>query len=209
MNSEFGNFVQVAEGFDVTGLLKSLNDQEFLWNKNPARLSKRGPHKDSDDIFIRGEDETEFLNGTKLWKDHGRLHAPVWYKSVDYLPEVRPLINALISRFCPDMLGGCYIYRVKPGNQVYPHIDRGWHPEYFEKLNICIQSNDRAAFVYDNDKLVQKAGDVHFFKNDRNHSVVNEGDCDHIILIVCLRLDRGYRCPWSPDGWTLDKQLGV
>ena len=90
----------------------------------------------------------------------------------------------------------------------FTHIDRGWHPDYFDKFNICLQSNEKSAFVYDDNRLIQKKGDIHFFRNDVNHSVINEGECDHIVMIVCLRIDRGYRCPWSPENWTIDKQLG-
>jgi len=202
------NFKKISEKVDTNPLLERLLSHPFLWDKNPARLSKNSPHWDSHDIFLRGEDQTDFLSGKKQWKEHGKEHIPVWYESIDHLPQAVNLILGLSGQLGSEMIGGCYIYKVCPGHKIYPHIDKGWHPEYFDKFNICLQSNDKAAFVYEEDRLVQMPGDIHWFRNDKNHSVVNEGDCDHIIMIVCLRFDRGYRCPWNKDGWTIDKQIG-
>ena len=44
------NFLKIAQDVDVLPLLLEVQRQEFLWNKNPARLSKLGPHSESDDI---------------------------------------------------------------------------------------------------------------------------------------------------------------
>ena len=202
------NFYEIASNVDVLPLLLEVHKQPELWNKNPARLSKRGPHWDCQDIFLRGEDETSFIHGNKSWVEHGREHIPVWYKTIDFLPSAKKLILNLSHKMQSEMIGGCYLYKVSPGHKIFPHIDRGWHPDYFDKFNICLQSNEKSAFVYDDNRLIQKKGDIHFFRNDVNHSVINEGECDHIVMIVCLRIDRGYRCPWSPENWTIDKQLG-
>lgn len=201
------NFHLIAHDIDVKPLLNEVLNQPYLWDKNPARLSKKSPHWDSHDIFLRGEDETKFILGEKDWKEHGREHIPVWFKSIDFLPSAKKIIRDINFYLCGEMIGGCYIYKVEPGHKIFPHIDRGWHPEYFDKFNVCLQSNDKAAFVYDDDRLIQKQGDIHYFRNDVNHSVINEGDTDHIVMIVCLRIDRGYRCNWSPENWTLDKQI--
>ena len=105
------------------------------------------------------------------------------------------------------MLGGVFIYKLEAGHKIHPHIDSGWHPDFYDKFNICLQSNENSGFVYDDEIMVQKQGDIHFFRNDVVHSVINNGDCDHIIMTVCLRFDRGYRCPWSPENWTLEQQI--
>lgn len=195
-------FEQVAAGVDVMPLLFDLQRQD-LWNKNPCRLSKRGPHHETQDIFLRYKDETPNREGGD-WSDFSKEHFPDWYEAIDRLPAARGLIFDLMARFCGEMLGGVFIYKVEPGKQIYKHTDNGWHPEYFDKFNVCLQSNPGAAFVYDDSRMAQQAGDVHWFRNDVPHSVVNGGETDHVVMTVCMRLDQGKRVPFSPEGWTMD-----
>jgi len=197
------NFEQILENINIDLIKNQILARDDLWNKNPARLSNGGPHRETHDIYIRGEDETPYINKEKSWVNHGNPHIPVWFESCDYLPEAKKIAIELSSLLKSEMIGLVLIYKVEPGKMIYPHIDKGWHPSYFEKFNVCIQSNEKAAFVYDDNRMVQKAGDVHWFRNDIVHSVINEGDCDHIIMTVCLRFDDGYRCPHSPNGWSL------
>jgi hypothetical protein len=200
------NFMQIAQGMDVRQLLLDLKRQPFLWNKNPCRLSKRGPHYETSDIFLRSKDETENI-ANKEWASFSQPHVPEWYKSIENLPSAKPLIFDLMRAVQGEILGSVLLYKVEPGQRIHSHVDTGWNAEVTEKFNICLQSNDKAAFCYDNEKMYQKAGDVHWFCNTVNHWVVNEGENDHIILTVCIKMDSGYRVPWSPEGWTMDKCL--
>lgn len=195
-------FEQIAAGVDVMPLLFDLQRQD-LWNKNPCRLSKRGPHHETQDIFLRYKDETPNI-ASGDWSNFSKEHLPDWYQAIDHLSSARPIIFDLMARVRGEMLGGVFIYKVEPGKQIYRHVDNGWHPEYFDKFNVCLQSNPGAAFIYDDSRMVQAAGDVHWFRNDVPHSVVNEGASDHVVMTVCILLDHGKRVPFSPEGWTMD-----
>jgi len=200
------NFTQIAAGINVFPLLLDLQRQPSLWNKNPCRLSKYGPHSDTSDIVIRYKDETENFK-TGDFSNFSDEHVADWYKSVDHLPYAKNLSFELMSLVNGEVLGAVLIYRVRPGEKIYSHIDQGWHANTFEKYNICLESNPKAAFCYENERMVQKEGDLHWFRNDIPHWVINEGDTDHIILCICIRQDSGHRVPWSPEGWTMDKHL--
>ena len=202
------NFLQIASGVDVTPLMLEMQRQPELWDKNPCRLSKRGPHHETQDIFLRYKNETENIQSGK-WANFSDMHLPDWYETMDHLPAARPLIFDLMARVRGEMLGGVFIYKLEPGTQIYPHADKGWHPEFYDKFNICLQSNPKTSFVYERDVMVQRAGDVHHFRNDVVHSVHNEGDTSHVVMTVCVRLDRGFRVPWSPEGWTMDSTRKV
>jgi quercetin dioxygenase-like cupin family protein len=200
------NFMQIGANVNVMPLLMDLQRQPFLWNKNPCRLSKRGPHYETSDIFLRYKDETEnFESGD--FSNFSDKHIPVWYKAIDHLPYVKKLCFDLMATVNGEMLGGVLLYRVRPGEKIHKHTDQGWHAESFEKYNICLQSNEKSKFCYENEEMVQKPGDLHWFCNTVPHWVVNEGDTDHIILTICILLDNGYRTPWAPEGWTMDKHL--
>lgn len=200
------NFTQVARGIDGLPLLGEVLRQPELWDKNPCRLSRRGPHHETQDMFLRYRDETKYRESGD-WSGFADEHISIWNKTIDYLPSARRLIFDLMAAVQGEILGGVFLYKVEPGKQIYPHIDRGWHAEYYDKFNICLASNPQTAFFYEGDAMVQAAGDVHWFRNDVNHWVRNDGTTDHIVLTVCIGLDRGQRAPWSPTGWTFDSKF--
>lgn len=201
------NFLHIASGIDVLPLLLDVHRQPHLWNKNPCRLSERGPHHETQDMFLRYKDETENIKSGD-WKNFSDPHFAQWNETIDHLPHARPLIFDLMARVKAEILGGVFLYKVEPGKKIHPHVDKGWHPEFYDKFNVCLQSNPLAAFLYENETMVQAAGDVHHFRNDVKHWVTNNGENDHIVMTVCVRLDHGYRVPWSPERWTMDQSLG-
>jgi quercetin dioxygenase-like cupin family protein len=197
------NFMQVASGVDVGPLLEQVLAQPELWNKNPCRLSKRGPHHETQDMILRYRDEAPFLESGD-WSGFNDPHIAIWNKTSDYLPAARPLIFNLMAHVLGEVLCGVFLYKIEPGKRIYPHIDPGWHAAFTDKFNICLSSNPQTRFQYEDNAMVQTAGDVHWFRNDVMHEVLNEGDTDHIVLTVCVAIDRGQRAPWSPAGWSMD-----
>lgn len=206
------NFLQIGAGVDVLPLLLELHRQPHLWNRNDVRLSKAGPHWQSDDIWLRYKDETE--NKKSDYLNFSDPHDGIWYPSYYALPAARKLVFDLMARVEGERIGGIFIYRLAPGKKIFPHVDTGWHVEYYDKFNICLQSNPKAAFVYeDGEAFSQRQGDVHRFINTKPHSVVNEGTDDHIILIVCLRV-HDYETRFKGDDGVseaqrLDKKPGL
>lgn len=192
-----------ARGVNLGRLAIDLKRQSNLWDRNPCRLSTCGPHHETQDIFLRYKDERPNLSSGD-WRDFCDPHIPDWYQSVDLLPDAKRIALELMAAVGGEMLGGVFLYKVDPGKRIYKHTDRGWHPSYFDKFNVCIESNPQAAFVYDDERFTQAPGDVHFFRNDVDHEVINEGEAPHVILTVCIRIDQGVRVPWSPEGWTMD-----
>jgi hypothetical protein len=197
------NFMQIACGINVIPLLLELQRQPELWDKNPCRLSKRGPHYETHDVILRCNDERPFLESSD-YKGFNDEHISKWYASWDRLPSARKIVFDLMAAVQGEQLGAVLIYKVPPGAKIHPHIDPGWHVGFYDKYNVCLQSNNKAAFLYENEAMQQCVGDVHHFRNDVTHSVVNNGDSDHIVMTVCIRHDRGDRVPWSPEGWAMD-----
>lgn len=183
------NYLQIGSGVDVMPLVTELHRQPHLWNRNDVRLSKAGPHWQTDDIWLRYKDESENKKSGD-YRNFSDPHDGVWYPAYYALPSARSMIFDLMRRVEGERIGGIFIYRVAPGKKIFPHIDTGWHVNYFDKFNICLQSNPQAAFVYDEDgeAMVQRPGDVHRFVNTRTHSVVNDGSDDHIVMTVCIRV---------------------
>jgi hypothetical protein len=181
------NFLKIAQGVDVAPLALQLHQHPELWNVDTERLGPAGPHHDSDDIWVRYNDKTEWLKSGD-WKTFNDEHDPVWYPAFYALPAVRKIVFDLARHVEAERIGGIFIWRVKPGHQIYPHKDFGWHVNYYDKFNICIQSAPGAAFVYEDERMEDRPGDVHRFVNTENHSVINQSDQDYIVMCVCLRV---------------------
>lgn len=196
-------FSLVTRGIEVDALLCEIERQPDLWNKNPCRLSKRAPHHETQDMILRYRDETTFRESGQ-WSTFVDEHIPMWNKTIDYLPSAKNIIFEIFTAVRGEVLGGVFIYKLQPGTKIFPHVDRGWHPEFYDKFNVCLSSNPKTAFYYEDAAMIQEKGDIHWFRNDVKHWVRNDGDTDHIVMTVCARLDRGERAPWSPKGWHPD-----
>lgn len=191
------NFKLISTGIDVAPLVNEIERQPYLWNKNPCRLGKHGPHHETQDMFLRYKSEAEYIEKGD-WHGFADAHFAIWNQTINHLPAARKIIFDLFAAMEGEILGGVFLYKIEPGKQIYPHTDQGWHPEFYEKFNVCLQSNPQTAFHYAEDSMTQAAGDVHWFRNDVKHWVTNEGDTTHVVLTVCMRMDTGERAPWSP-----------
>jgi hypothetical protein len=181
------NYLKIAEHVDVGPLLLEVQRQPKLWDKNPARLNPQGPHAQTHDIWLRFKDETENAESGN-YDSFKAPHVSVWYPPYYALPAARTLIFGLMSRVEGEILGGVLIYSIPPGARILPHIDHGWHVDYFEKFNICLQSNPQTRFIFraNGEEMVAARGDVHHFFNNVEHEVVNDGQDEHIVMTVCI-----------------------
>lgn len=183
------NFLQIASGINVNQLALELQQNPDLWNKNPARLAPGSPHEFSDDIWVRYNDETPYV-AAGSYEGFNDEHDPVWYPAYYALPSLRPLIHDLARRVESERIGGVFLWRVRPGNAILPHIDSGWHVDYYDKFNITIQSSPGCEFRFPEagEAIQDRPGDVYRFNNKVLHSVVNNSSDDYIVMVVCLRV---------------------
>lgn len=178
------NFLKIAQGVEVMPLLLELNRQPQLWDRNKARLYETSPHRETHDIWVRYNDETQYKK-TGDYTKFNDPHESVWYPAYYALPSLRKIIFSLMAGVEGERLGGVLIYNLPKGKQIYPHVDTGWHVEHFEKFNVCLQS-DRTRFCYHGEEMVSHQGEVFRFRNDIEHWVLNEGEVDHLMLTVCI-----------------------
>lgn len=187
------NFARLAQGCNTMSLLLEVKRQPELWDQITTRLNFAvSPHRETHDIWLRYKDQAENI-ASGNFSNFADEHDPIWYPAMDKLPAARALIFNLMALVQGERLGGVLIYKVQPGEQIYPHTDKGWHPEYYDKYNFTLQSTPGAAFVYPEhgESMVSQAGDLYWFKNTVPHGVVNDGDDDHIVMTVCIRSHGG------------------
>lgn len=175
------NFLQIGS-IDVLPINAQIQRNPQLWNMHRERKEYEGtPHKQMDDIWVRHAESREAFDGP---------HFAKWYPAYQELPAVRSIIFTLMARMEATHLGGVLITKVPSKENVYPHIDKGWHPEFYNcKAYVVLQSNPRCVFRVEDEKVIMAHGDVWRIDNTKEHEVINDGDSERMTLIVCMRCE--------------------
>lgn len=183
------HFQLIKSGIDVSALREQIAANSGLWNVHKNRMAlPNNPFDGTDDIWVRYNDLDKAKPDLAGFTDE---HVPVWYPAWERLPALRPIIFDLMAHVQGEMLGGVLITRVPHGAEIKPHVDRGWHVEYFEKYYISIDSAPGATFYCqvgeDVEGLTPLAGQCWKFNNTKLHWVMNTSGKARVTLIVCIR----------------------
>jgi len=184
------NMMHIASGMNVLPLVLEINRQPWLWNQFPIRKSYEGsPHEGLDDIWVRYNDWKNYTEegSNAAFSDE---HDSVWYDTYYALPSIKSIIFDVMRMVDGERLGGVLITRIPPGKVCKPHIDRGWHAEYYDKYAVQLKGNQYQAFHFEGESFSANPGDVYWFDNTKTHWVTNESDEDRITMIICIRNDR-------------------
>jgi len=171
------NFLYIGQA-DVLPLVAQIQRQPELWNMHRERKGME-PHSGMDDIWIRHAESME---------EFRKPHFAKWYPAYHKLPAVRSHIFSLMARMEATHLGGVLITRIPPGQQIKPHVDGGWHPEFYNcKCYVVLESNPKCVFRVEDERVVMRPGEVWRIDNTKEHDVLNEGETERMTLIICMR----------------------
>lgn len=186
------NFQRLVQGLDVSALVHELARQGTLWNENTLRTTHpESPHTQVDDIWLRfddlepykasgGEDVKKVIDG------HESIFWPSWYK----LPAAQKIVHDLMYAVKGVRLGRVLITRMAPGAVIAPHVDGGEHAAYYDRYHVTLQNGPGSLFHCGDEQVNMKAGEVWWFDNSVEHSVVNNSADDRLTLIVDIRTVR-------------------
>lgn len=188
-------FLKVSEGVDVAPLNAQLDAHPELWDSITLRKTAPGtPHSRMSDIWVRYNDLAPFFASGDL-SGLNDPHVPIWYPAWSALPALRPIIFDLMARVQGEMLGGVLMTRIPSGEGIAPHVDRGWHVDYYDKFYVSLKSAPGAVFACEGEALNPKVGDIYRFDNRVVHWVENASGEDRVTLIVCIRTDMFRNAP--------------
>jgi Aspartyl/Asparaginyl beta-hydroxylase len=169
-----------TRAFDTVPVCQEL--RESMWNTITHRTEK-GPHREADDIWVRYNAYSNYEKSPEHFNDE---HESVWYPVADELPSAKAIAETLALQL-NSQLGAVLMTRIRPGAQVYPHIDQGWHASYYEKFCVCVKANPDQSFNFQGEELRTRDGDLFWFDNAYSHWVKNESQEARISMIICLR----------------------
>lgn len=187
--------ILIKRGLDVSAILKQLDANPQLWNVNEARKSvgQNKPHAAMSDIWVRYNHPAKVdpANLAAFNNEHVPFNYPAWY----LLPALQTVIFNLMSEVQGEMLGGVLITRIPPRGGILPHVDTGWHVNYYKKFYLALKAPMGAVFSFQDDgapdstreDVRPKTGELHFIDNRKRHWVENNSDEERMTAIICIR----------------------
>lgn len=202
MSTAMKFFHKLCSGIDVEPLLSALDKNPQLWDQFTVRKDVAdGPHGAMSDIWIRYNDIAPFA-GRGDFTGFNDAHVPIWYEAYDVLrAALDPILFKLMADVAGEMIGGVLITRIPAGCGIDPHIDRGWHVNYYDKFYLSLKSAPGATFHCGDEVINPAPGDLYHFDNRLEHWVRNDSDSDRMTLIICIRTDRRR---WAPADGALE-----
>lgn len=173
----------------VNPLVWAIQQNDYLWNQHTARQKiYNSPHTQMSDIWVRYNhiDNLKYENDlTEFNSEHESVWYPCYYDVLK--PYIDDLIFPVMLYLKATRLGAVLITKIPPGGRVDPHIDAGWHANYYEKFAIQLQSAPGQYFKVEELKLETKPGDLFQFDNSKVHAVYNNSNYDRMTMIVCVK----------------------
>jgi len=177
------------------------------WNQHPYRTKMpRSPHREADDIILRFQDIELAIKDRRSYRQGGcedrrppspvvddleAVPYPMWWQ----LTETRALVYRMARQFSAGRIGRAVITRLRPGARVYPHVDDGANADYYDRFQVCVAANKDCIFTVHGLGYGFHQGEIWWFDNRFEHSVVNNGSTDRITLVLDLRVES------EGDGW--------
>lgn len=178
------NFYRLFSDIDTTPHVMELMANPGLWNANDIRTKyEQSPHYEVDDILMRFND---LSNISEIVDDKDCLNYPAMFA----LPRCADLIYMLMGYVRGERLGRCIVAKLPPGGKIAPHVDEGAPADYYDRYHIVLQAAPGCMFQAGDEKIMMKKGDIWWFDNKQQHTVINNSVDDRICLIVDIRLPR-------------------
>lgn len=178
------NFYRLAQGLPIVPLMAAIHAQKELWDTNPLRTTHpASPHTQAHDILLRFNEITKGEEA-KVIDEHESVNYPAWYK----LPQAQAMVFDLMRTVNGLRLGRVMITKLVPGAVIAPHVDGGSHAAYYERFHITLQNNPGSVFKCGDETVHMAAGEVWWFDNQVEHSVVNNSGDDRLTMIVDIQV---------------------
>lgn len=181
---------------DIAALLLDLAAHPELWNQDTIRTEwEHSPHHAASDILLRFFDRRPpggLLDYATTLK---RIWAPTSVLSA-LQPSFFDVLDDFLAMVRWTTLGSVVLARLPPGGMIGPHTDRNEPAEklfparevpclWYDRYQIVMQGSQH--FICGDEAVTMAAGEVWWFDNSAEHSVMSLGPVDRIALIVDVR----------------------
>src|SRR5207249_9782719 len=138
---------------EVKPLLEQIEANDYLWDQFGYRKAMT-PHAQMSDIWVR------YNSIENLGDRFNDEHDSKWYPSYYKLPYLKDIIFPLMKDVEGERLGGVLITKIPSGCDIKPHVDKGWHVDYYDKFYVSLKSEIGANFYCGDEVLNPKVGEA-------------------------------------------------
>lgn len=177
---------RIYQELNVSLAQKEIKENNHLFGEFNARKDAGPVMAQMDDIWLRYGDISE-MTKTGNYSDISKEHDSIWLKD---LPECKRICFEVMDIVDGERLGGVLITRLPVGCEMLPHVDAGWHADYYDKYYIPIENETGAVFGFDEGDIKPDIGDVWAFDNSFKHWVKNNSTKDRIAMIICIKQNK-------------------
>lgn len=159
------------------------DDVEGSWDLSPRITFQDSPHRDCEDIILRGP---VYVKGMELPELHAQLECED-YEST-YYPEAMAVVSRLYDHTKGQSLGRVILAKLPPGKVIHPHRDEGPVPEFYTRYHCCIQAAIGSWFIVADEAVQMLEGRIYRVDVRNGHCVINLTNQDRLHLIVDIHL---------------------
>ncbi len=172
---------------DALPLQQELKGKSHLYGRHTYRSDgPDSPHREMTDIWLRYKDVQPHIKSGDF-STFADEHDSVWYPAYYELQHSTKIIFDVMVAMKGIRLGGILITKLPAGKTIKPHVDGGWHANYYRKFYVPIENLPGAVFGFEQGDIKPELGEVYEFDNSQLHWVNNDSKGDRVAMIICLR----------------------
>jgi hypothetical protein len=170
------NIAIITRDIDVSAIVKEINSQPENWLLDTKRQDR-----------LYEQTNTETINLVKAWSptplaDHRNNHQYKPTNLYDLYPETMKAVN----RYFPAGISRVAIVKLKPGKQVFPHVDDGEYYKARHRYHLAITGS--YLYTVEDDRRQINPGTLMWFNNKRVHSSYNNTAEDRVSVIFDVEI---------------------
>jgi hypothetical protein len=170
---------KLIERFNPEAVAKELTATN-LWNWLNLRKAPGLNHNVVDDIVLRFQP----VQGQHTLMSYFNDLDCVDYFSQGFLKETMKLVT---GTFDNSKLGRIIAAKLHPGSAIKLHKDEGDYVKAHDRFHLVITTNSDVKFTCEAEEIHMNAGEIWWFDNKKEHSVVNNGSTERIHVVVDMR----------------------
>jgi hypothetical protein len=173
-------FKRIKTGVEVQRFLDEIGGVSDAWNLSTGRQSKIAVQREADAIPIRGLVKSMIA---------GRKRRDVQESRYTRISRRFHVARGFLEAFAAEhdaKPGRGKLVRLKAGNRVYPHIDRGEYYALRDRYHLILRSAAGSYLKCGEEEIRMQEGEIWWFDNKQVHEAYNDGDSDRIHFIFDL-----------------------
>ena len=173
-------FIRIDSRVDIQEIKREILAQPALWGINTARQHRIPVQRETESIFLRSAKRTDAA-AASINDIHESERT---FQASQFPVTMRWLETFARERGCE--LGRVLLAKLKPGGQVYRHVDHGEYYKVRDRFHLVLISAGGSHMTCDDQVQIMREGELWWFDNKKEHESLNPSAEDRIHLIFDL-----------------------